>query len=176
MNNDEHFQLQDHGKLAAHLIAHINVKLALIGCQPVPIKGDAEFAEIAAAMAGQSREKDRLLGHYLCPADHRIQTFLYDYLQNVPVTKLPTRTFTLDRPGLARILSLPLDRDEFHSDIISSYRVKQGVLHNPRSDRRTTQGIFTSPRAVCRFPTTSSACRQSRSPKYLRSRSIRRAN
>ena len=41
MNNDEHFQLQDHGKLAAHLIAHINVKLALIGCQPVPIKGDA---------------------------------------------------------------------------------------------------------------------------------------
>jgi hypothetical protein len=142
MNNDEHFQLQDHGKLAAHLIAHINVKLALIGCQPVPIKGDAEFAEIAAAMAGQSREKDRLLGHYLCPADHRIQTFLYDYLQNVPVTKLPTRTFVLDRPGLARILSLPLDRDEFHSDIISSYRVAQGVLHNPRSDRRTTQGIF----------------------------------
>jgi hypothetical protein len=142
MNNDEHFQLQDHGKLAAHLIAHINVKLALIGCQPVPIKGDAEFAEIAAAMAGQSREKDRLLGHYLCSADQRIQTFLYDYLQNVPVTKLPTRTFVLDRPGLARILSLPLDRDEFHSDIISSYRVAQGVLHNPRSDRRTTQGIF----------------------------------
>ena len=142
MNNDEHFQFQDHGKLAAHLIAHINVKLALIGCQPVPIKGDAEFAEIAAAMAGQSREKDRLLGHYLCPADHRIQTFLFDYLQNVPVTKLPTRTFVLDRPGLARILSLPLDRDEFHSDIISSYRVAQGVLHNPRSDRRTTQGIF----------------------------------
>ncbi|MGH7975257.1 MAG: hypothetical protein ACREC8_01205, partial [Limisphaerales bacterium] len=142
MSGNEHFQLQDYGKLAAHLIAHINVKLALIGCQPVPIKGDAEFAEIAAAMAGQSREKDRLLGHYLCPADQRIQTFLYDYLQNVPVTKLPARTFTLDRPGLARILSLPLDRDEFHSDIISSYRVANGVLHNPRSDRRTTQGIF----------------------------------
>src|SRR5665213_339045 len=142
MNNDELFQFQDSSKLAAHLIAHINVKLAHIGCQPVPIKGDAEFAEIAAAMAGQSREKDRLLGHYLCPVDQRIQTFLYDYFQNVPVTKLPARTFVLDRPGLARILSLPLDRDEFHSDIISSYRVAQGVLHNPRSDRRTTAGIF----------------------------------
>jgi phosphoenolpyruvate carboxykinase (diphosphate) len=129
-------------KLPAQLIAHINVKLALIGSPPVPIAGDAEFTEIVSAMAGQSREKDRLLGHYLCPVDQRIQTFLYDYLQNVPVTKLPTRTFVLDRPGLARILSLPLDRDEFHSDIISSYRVKQGVLHNPRSDRRTTQGIF----------------------------------
>src|SRR5271170_4124661 len=129
-------------KLSAQLIAHINVKLALIGSPPVPIAGDAEFTEIVSAMAGQSREKDRLLGHYLCPVDQRIQTFLYDYLQNVPVTKLPARTFTLDRPGLARILSLPLDRDEFHSDIISSYRVAQGVLHNPRSDRRTTQGIF----------------------------------
>ena len=128
--------------LSAQLIAHINVKLALIGSPPVPIEGDAEFTEIVSAMAGQSREKDRLLGHYLCPVDQRIQTFLYDYLQDVPVTKLPTRTFVLDRPGLARVLSLPLDRDEFHSDIISSYRVKQGVLHNPRSDRRTTQGIF----------------------------------
>ena len=48
----------------------------------------------------------------------------------------------LDRPGLARVLSLPVDRDEFASGILNSYRVKQGVLHNPRSDRRTTQGIF----------------------------------
>ena len=129
-------------KLPAQLIAHINVKLALIGSPPVPIEGDAEFAEIVSAMAGQSREKDRLLGHYLCPVDQRIQTFLYDYLQNVPVTKLPTRTFVLDRPGLARILSLPIDRDEFSSTILNSYRVANGVLHNPKSDRRTTQGIF----------------------------------
>ncbi len=129
-------------QLPAHLIAHINVKLALIGCQPVPMKGDKEFVEIAAAMAAQSREKDRLLGQHLCPADQRIQTFLYDYLQDVAVPKLPARTFTLDRPGLARVLSLPVDRDDFSSDIINSYRVKQGVLHNPKSDRRTTAGIF----------------------------------
>jgi hypothetical protein len=127
---------------ATSLPAHLNVKLAHIGCQPVPLKGDAEFAEIAAAMAGQSREKDRLLGQYLCPTDARIQNFLYDYFHDVPVPKLPSRTFTLDRPGLARVLSLPIDRDVFSSDIINSYRVKQGVLHNPRSDRRTTQGIF----------------------------------
>ena len=129
-------------QLPAHLIAHINVKLALIGCSPVPLKGDKEFVEIAAAMAAQSREKDRLLGQHLCPADARIQTFLYDYLQDVPAPKLPARTFTLDRAGLARVLSLPFDRDDFSSDIINSYRVKQGVLHNPKSDRRTTAGIF----------------------------------
>ncbi len=129
-------------QLPAHLIAHINVKLALIGCSPVPLQGDKEFVEIAAAMAAQSREKDRLLGQHLCPADARIQTFLYDYLQDAPVPKLPARTFTLDRAGLARVLSLPVNREEFSSDIISSYRVKQGVLHNPKSDRRTTAGIF----------------------------------
>ena len=129
-------------QLPAHLIAHINVKLALIGCPPVPMAGNAEFAEIADAMAAQSREKDRLLGQHLCPADARLQTFLYDYLQDVPVPKLPARTFTLDRAGLARVLSLPVDRDDFSSDIINSYRVKQGVLHNPKSDRRTTAGIF----------------------------------
>jgi hypothetical protein len=131
-----------HKQLSAHLIAHINVKLALIGCPPVAIEGNKEFSEIVSAMAGQSREKDRLLGQYLCPADQRIQTFLYDYLQDVPVTKLPSRTFTLDRAGLARVLSLPIDRDDFSSEIINSYRVANGVLHNPKSDRRTTQGIF----------------------------------
>src|SRR6185503_16312654 len=138
----EKSQIAMNSQLPAHLIAHINVKLALIGCQPVPMKGDKEFVEIAAAMAAQSREKDRLLGQHLCPADQRIQTFLYDYLQDVAVPKLPARTFTLDRPGLARVLSLPVDRDDFSSDIINSYRVKQGVLHNPKSDRRTTAGIF----------------------------------
>ncbi len=129
-------------RVPPHLIAHINVKLALLGCQPVPLAGDREFAEIAAAMAAQSREKDRLLGQHLCPADQRIQNFLHDYLQEIPAPKLPAHTFTLDRAGLARVLSLPVDRDDFASDIINSYRVKQGVLHNPKSDRRTTAGIF----------------------------------
>ena len=135
-------QPTDSSRIPAHLIAHINVKLALIGCSPVPLQGDREFVEIAAAMAAQSREKDRLLGQHLCPIDQRIQNFLHDYLQDIPAPKLPARTFALDRAGLARVLSLPVDRDDFASDIINSYRVKQGVLHNPRSDRRTTAGIF----------------------------------
>ena len=126
----------------AQLISYINVKLALLGCQPVTIENAAESSDIVSILAAQYQEKDRLLGQYLCPADQRIQTFLYDYLQDVPVTRLPLRTFTLDRAGMARLLSLPVDRDDFSSDIINSYRVKQGVLHNPKSDRRTTQGIF----------------------------------
>lgn len=125
-----------------HLVSSINLKLALLGCSTVSVEDSAAFRDVISPLVAQYREKERLLGSYLCPADHRIQTFLYDYLQNLPVAKLPLRTFTLDRPGLARELSLPVDRDEFVSELISSYRVKQGVLHNPRSDRRTTQGIF----------------------------------
>jgi phosphoenolpyruvate carboxykinase (diphosphate) len=124
------------------LISYINVKLALLG-SPGSMDGtDNEFAEIAAALVARYREEERLLASYLSPADQRIQTFLYDYLQDIPVAKLPNHTFVLDRPGLARVLSLPLDRDELSLSIIHSYRVKQGVLHNPKSDRRTTQGIF----------------------------------
>ena len=125
-----------------NLIPFINVKLALLGFPPVATGVGAEFREVVAMLVAQHREKERLLANHLCPADQRIQNFIYDYLQDVPVAKLPLRTFTLDRPGLARVLSLPVDRDEFSSEIINSYRVKQGVLHNPRSDRRTTAGIF----------------------------------
>src|SRR4051812_25615246 len=54
-------------ELSSHLIAQINVKLALIGCPPVAIEGDTEFVQIVSAMAQQSREKDRLLGSHLNP-------------------------------------------------------------------------------------------------------------
>ncbi len=124
------------------LIPYINVKLALLGLQPVETDDGGKFNEIVSTLIAQYREKERLLANHLSPVDHRIQTFIYDYLQDVPVVKLPQHTFVLDRPGMARALSLPVDRDEFLSDIVSSYRTKQGVLHNPRSDRRTTQGIF----------------------------------
>ncbi len=124
----------------ARLFPYINVKLQLLGHQPISV--NAQLQEFVAMLVAQYREKERLLASHLCPADQRIQSFLYDYLQDVPVPKLPAHTFTLDCPGLARVLSLPVDRDEFSSEIINSYRVKQGVLHNPKSDRRTTAGIF----------------------------------
>ena len=91
----------------SHLTPHINVKLALLGFQPVNANDSAEFADVISTLVAQYREKERLLANHLCPADHRIQAFLYDYLDDVAVTKLPLRTFTLDKPGMARVLSLP---------------------------------------------------------------------
>lgn len=126
-------------------IRYINLKLAAIG-QPVVInKADENFLEMAEDLISNHREKNRILANYLCPADKRIQSFIDKYLmdlENKPVIKIPSSTFILDHHGIARVLSLPPDRDEFLSDIISSYRLKQGILHNPKNDRRTTQGVF----------------------------------
>ena len=90
-------------------------------------------------------QKDLMLGYPLCPVDRRIQAFLNDYLKDIcpqGAAQLPGDTFLLDRPGLARALSLPLGGNTFACEYLQSYRVQQGILHNPRSDRRTTQGIF----------------------------------
>src|SRR5438874_7538911 len=121
-------------------IRYINLKLAALGCPTG--KTDPEFQEWASALLSHHRETERLLANYLCPADWRIQQFLNEHLYDTgcPIA-LPARTFILDRHGLARTLSICPERDYFISDIVSSYRVKQGVLHNPKSDRRTTEGI-----------------------------------
>lgn len=125
------------------LVHYLNLKLATLGCPILETPAPDDFHEMAAAMLQHHRETDRLLAGYLCPADQRIQTFLDGYLAGASrQPKLPSQTLVLDRHGLARALSLPPNRDYFQSDLVNSYRVRQGVLHNPRSDRRTTQGIF----------------------------------
>ncbi|MDD5391720.1 MAG: hypothetical protein PHE17_01740 [Thiothrix sp.] len=123
---------------------YINLKLSSTG-QPPANAGDNEFLSIAHDLLQSYREKNRLLTGYLCPADQRIQSFLDSYLEDCGAegkVRLPGNSVVLDRYGVARELSLPSDSDEFKSDIISSYRVKQGILHNPANDRRTTKGSF----------------------------------
>lgn len=79
-----------------------------------------------------------------CPADGRINSFLARHFAHLPkgAPTLPCATATLDRPGLAREWSLPAGKHFFESPLLKSYRVRQGVLHNPAKDRRTTAGVF----------------------------------
>lgn len=123
------------------LLLYINLRLRYLGCPTFPLKQDSGLDQLTNGLVALSREKDRLLSSHLCPVDQRIQDFLNANLGD-SAPRLPSSSFVLDRYGLSRVLSLPPDRDSFKSDIVTSYRVRQGVLHNPQSDRRTTKGIF----------------------------------
>ncbi len=83
-------------------------------------------------------------GEEHCPADRRIEAFLNahftDLIGGAPL-RLPS-ALTVPRHGIARELSLPADGDTYRNEYVTSYRVRNGVLHNPRSDRRTTKGTF----------------------------------
>ena len=127
----------------------INLKLAARGFEIVGEESDYPFLEMSRSLLASFQEKNRLLADHLCPADQRIDAFLRDYLSDVPSDAIdkshplvPSTALILERHGISRLLSLPPDEDVFESDIVSSYRVDQGVCHNPARDRRTTAGVF----------------------------------
>lgn len=140
----QHEHKEDPRQSQESMIEYINLKLSFLGYPAYKNQKQSDFLKIATPLLRSHHEKNRHLPNYPCPADQRIQNFLDDYFNGTQQTlpKLPANTFVLDHPGLARLMSLPPDKDIFTSDIVDSYRVRQGVLHNPKNDRRTTQGVF----------------------------------
>ncbi|MGH7517276.1 MAG: hypothetical protein ACREOC_07380 [Gemmatimonadales bacterium] len=126
-------------------IRSILLKLAAMGVQLPADTADQDVLHLAGDLFARYREQTRLLSEHLCPADRRIQDYIDGLLSAAafpePV-RLPGETLILDSYGLARELSLPVDADEWRNDLVSSYRLDNGVLHNPVNDRRTTQGVF----------------------------------
>ena len=120
------------------LVHTVNLKLAALGCAPVESHTDEHFHEVARAIISHGGETEPSVE--LAPVDARVQAYL-DRTFGSGALKMPAKTLVLDRPGLARALSIPFGGDEFSSEILNSYKVRNGVLHNPKSDRRTTQGI-----------------------------------
>ena len=129
----------------ATLLDYVNLKLSSIGQPTYGALSESKFYDLNHSLLASYQEKARLLADYLPPCDQRIQNFLLEYfsdLDSEEIPQLPGQTLILDRHGVARTLSLPAGSDHFSSDIIDSYRIQQGVLHNPKSDRRTTKGVF----------------------------------
>lgn len=127
------------------LVEYLNIKLRSRG---YPIFGDEKdypFLQMGNSLLRSVAEKNRLLREHLCPVDQRIQDYIADLFSGLetPDRKwVPNDSLILERHGLARALSLPPNKDSFKSNIVSSFRVAQGVLNNPASDRRTTKGVF----------------------------------
>jgi hypothetical protein len=128
----------------------VNLKLATRGYDIVGDETDYPFLDLGRSLIANFQEKSRLLSDYQCPADSAIDHYLRDYLGHEIIDEvfpdsmklLPVNPLIMERHGIARMLSLPPDQDEFKSSILSSYRVHQGVCHNPANDRRTTEGVF----------------------------------
>lgn len=148
LKNDLGFREDDpevHARDRAELLRYINLKLAANGLPTVQSAGGTELVSMASGLLTNFREKTRLLDDHRCPVDQRIETFLNDHFADQKLDKplrVPGRALILDRHGLARELSLPADGQEFENELLHSYRCRNGVLHNPRSDRRTTVGTF----------------------------------
>ena len=129
---------------------YVNLKLAARGFDIVGDGQDQEFLELGKPLIANFQEKTRLLSNYLCPVDAAIDSFLREYLgedlvkETFPEDRplVPAEALIMERHGIARTLSCPPDQDVFKSSILSSYRVQQGICHNPASDRRTTKGVF----------------------------------
>jgi hypothetical protein len=127
------------------LLEYVNLKLTSIGQPVFGDLSDSGFFGLSKSLLESYQEKSRLLADYLPPCDQRIQSFIAEYFSDLDLSEmphLPNSTLILDRHGVARTLSLPAKGDHFSSDIVDSYRIQQGVLHNPKSDRRTTKGVF----------------------------------
>lgn len=126
---------------------YIELRLAALGV-PLLTGGETshdKFMGIVKDLLSNYREREILALSNYCPSDKRIQDFFNRYFASVTDVKdvvLPKRTFTLDSYGVARGLSLPKEQDKFISEYVSTYRVKQGILNNPKNDRRTTKGVF----------------------------------
>ncbi len=125
-------------------LQYINFKLAIMGQPTLELSnGGDRFIRQFDDIIVNYREKLRKSGDNNAPIHNRINRFFSDYFsghKNVP--SAISDGFQLDYYGLARVLSLPLGDNAYHNEYISSYRIKQGVLHNPKNDRRTTKGSF----------------------------------
>ncbi len=149
---EEVFNLKPTKKDRKDMIQYINLQLAALG-QPLFYDGtdaknklsNAKFLELTEGLISSFREKSRLLSDHLSPVDTRIQNFIDDYLKDVNIGKslrIPNNTFVLNQKGIAREISLPPNGDIFKNELVTSYRVKQGILNNPVNDKRTTKGTF----------------------------------
>ena len=146
MNSERSFTSPERRAIDKRQIAlqHICLQMASLGhrCQ---MSSDRGYLAVADSLLKNYSAQRQLLADYRCPADQRIQNFLNTYFKRNGVDveiKLPGETFNLNEPGIARELSLPYNGETYKSDLVESYRLIQGVLHNPKNDRRTTSGVF----------------------------------
>ena len=129
-------------------IKYINFKLASLGLpiyRPVDAmdNSSAELIDLLDDIIKDYKEKTRMVDLGEIGIHKRINQFFENYFKEVSMPpEVIEEHFTLDHYGLAREMSLPPGANTYSNEYISSYRIKQGILNNPKNDRRTTKGSF----------------------------------
>ena len=141
------------------LRSYIAFQMASAGLSPPDAATNADsMATFSAGILESLREKNRLLAEHRAPIDSRIESFLNRYfaaeVDSDPL-RLPSRSLTLDRHGMARELSLPVNGQSFKNELVESYRCLNGVLNNPGPIVARPRAHFMLSKAGCRFPVTS---------------------
>lgn len=101
-------------------------------------------AELPEGLLANLEEKNRLLMQLQAPIDRRIESFLDSHFAELHLPKplrLPRSTLVLYQHGMARELSLPDGESTFQNDLLSSYRLSNGVLHNPRGSSHNARDV-----------------------------------
>lgn len=129
-------------------IKYINFKLASLGLPIYRSKNadntsESYFIDLFDDILKDYKEKTRMVDIHEVGIHKRINQFFTSYFSEYKdLPRVVEDYFTLDHYGLAREMSLPPEGSKFTNEYISSYRIRQGVLNNPRNDRRTTKGSF----------------------------------
>ena len=123
----------------------INLNLKALGLPAPTAMMDEPFDATVKSMLASYHAKSVLLADHRSPVDERIESFLNSHFADENLEsplRLPDRTLILDQHGMAREMSVPVSEDVFSNDLVESHRVANGILNNPRHDRRTTKGTF----------------------------------
>jgi hypothetical protein len=113
----------------------LDLAVGIGGAAVAHADGSRDVRRLATDLVLDARPAAREYGP--CPADRRIEAFLSAYFADLTrgaPLRLPAAV-ALPRHGIARELALPADGDTYRNEYVISYRVRNGVLHNPRSDR-----------------------------------------
>jgi hypothetical protein len=139
-----HQSSEDLAESRASITRYIVLKLLANGL-PIPKRFEDHDRLGAPRLLSTYHHRLKRLDSIHCPADVRIEGFLrryFDRVKGCSALRLPDLSIILDRHSIARELSLPHDGDQYNNRYGASYRVRNGVLHNPANDRRTTVGTF----------------------------------
>ena len=114
---------------------YANLKLTSIGQPTFYGVGDSGFTSLSKTLLASYQENHASWLTTFLPATNECRASSQIISRSRPkrVPHLPNNTLVLDRHGVARTLSLPAKGDYFSSEIIDSYRIQQGILHNQRA-------------------------------------------